>query len=203
MDYNALFERILGQVDQAAYMPLADVVDPAQQAAMGEIETQLRDPSIPAHVTESLIHGSHQDGRIDRVHMLSALHVLAASPKVNDFDLAARHVAEQEMAALAQGGPRLTANLASVDRHRGVLAFLQGHFAVALDYFSRAFERQHTAGNLANVLAALIRLDDLSEAQALVKQVRGAFKSALVADLNQMIAQDPDLALLREETDPC
>jgi hypothetical protein len=127
VDYNALFERILGQVDQAAYMPLADVVDPAQQAAMGEIETQLRDPSIPAHVTESLIHGSHQDGRIDRVHMLSALHVLAA----------------------------------------------------------------------------LIRLDDLSEAQALVKQVRGAFKSALVADLNQMIAQDPDLALLREETDPC
>jgi hypothetical protein len=203
VDYNALFERILGQVDQAAYMPLADVVDPAQQGAMVEIEAQIRAPTTPAHVTESLIHGCHKDGRIDRVHMLSALHVLAASPKVGDFDLAARHVAEQEMAALAQGGPRLAANLASVDRHRGVLAFLQGHFAVALDYFSRAFERQHTAGNLANVLATLIRLGDIDESQALLAQVRKGFSPDLVSDLNQMIASDPDLALLRGEDTPC
>ena len=203
MDYNALFERILGQVDQAAYLPLADVVDPAQQAAMVKIEGQLRDPQIPAQATEALIRRFHQDGQIDRVHMLSALHVLAASPKVGDFDLAARHVAEQEMAALSLGGPRLTDNLASVDRHRGVLAFLQGQFAVALDYFSRAFERQHSAGNLSNVLAALIRLGDVDEAQALLKQVRGAFDGALVADLNKMIAQDPDLAMLREEEDAC
>jgi tetratricopeptide (TPR) repeat protein len=203
VDYSALFERILGQVDQAAYMPLADVVDPAQLGAMAEIEAQIRAPATPAHVTESLIRRDHKDGRIDRVHMLSALHVLAASPKVGDFDLAARHAAEQEMAALAQGGARLAANLASVDRHRGVLAFLQGHFAVALDYFSRAFERQHTAGNLANVLATLIRLGDIDESQALLAQVRRGFSPNLVSDLNQMIASDPDLALLRGEDTPC
>ena len=200
MDYNALFDRILGQVDQAAYMPLADVVDPEQRDAMAGIESAIRDPHTSAEVVQALILRVSQDGQIDRVHMLSALHVLAASPKVGDFELAARHVADQEMAALALGGPRLTANLASVDRHRGVIAFLQGHFGVALDYFSRAFERQHTAGNLSNVLATLIRLGDVTEAQALAHQVRNTLAPALIADLNQMIDQDPDLAMLRMET---
>jgi len=199
VDYDALFERILGQVDQAAYIALADVVDPSQRNAMVEIEGQLRDPNIAPHTTEAFIKRFHQDGLIDRVHMLSALHVLSASPKVGDFELAAKYVAEQEMAAMAQGGPRLTVNLASVDRHRGVLAFMQGHFAVALDYFSRAFERQHSAGNLSNVLATLIRLGDVQEAKDLLKQIRGGFASDLVADLNQMIHKDPDLALLRSE----
>jgi hypothetical protein len=200
VDYNALFDRIIGQVDQAAYMPLADVVDPEQKNAMASIESAIRDPGTSAEMVHALILKSSQDGRIDRVHMLSALHVLAASPKVGNFELAARHAADQEMAALALGGPRLSANLASVDRHRGVIAFLQGHFGVALDYFSRAFERQHTAGNLSNVLATLIRLGDVAEARALVRQVRDNLAPLLVADLNQMIDQDPDLALLRLET---
>lgn len=203
MDYNALFERILGQVDQAAYMPLADAVDASQQSAMSEVEAQIRDTRISAQVTEQFIHSLHETGRIDRVNMTSALHVLAASPKVGDLDLAARHVAEQEMAALALGGPRLEHNLASVDRHRGVLAFLQGRFSVALDYFSRAFERQHSAGNLSNVLATLIRLGDLEEARSLLTQVRSAFATDFVASLNSMIAQDPDLAMLRDEEEPC
>jgi len=200
VDYNALFDRILGQVDQAAYMPLADVVDPEQRAAMEGIESAIRDPHTSAEVVRALILRVSQDGQIDRVHMLSALHVLAASPKVGDFELAARHVADQEMAALALGGPRLSTNLASVDRHRGVIAFLQGHFGVALDYFSRAFERQHTAGNLSNVLATLIRLGDVAEARALLHQVRASLAPPLIADLNHMIGQDPDLALLRMET---
>jgi tetratricopeptide (TPR) repeat protein len=199
VDYDALYERILGQVDQAAYMALADVVDPSQRDAMVEIEGQLRDPTLPPYTTEALIKRFHQDGLIDRVHMLSALHVLAASPKVGDLERAAKYVAEQEMAAMAQGGPRLSANLASVDRHRGVIAFLQGHFGVALDYFSRAFERQHSAGNLSNVLACLLRLGDIDEARDLLQQVRSLLSSQLVADLNERINTDPDLALLRME----
>ena len=199
MDYNALFDRILGQIDQAAYMPLADSVDPEQRTAMAEVESQIRSPSVPAEVTAALIERLHQDGLIDRVHMLSAQHVLAASPKGGDFRAAAQFVAEQEMAALAQGGPRLNANLASVERHRGVLAFLQGHFGVALDYFSRAFERQHTAGNLSNVLASLLRLGDTEEAHDLLKQVRSSLAPDLIADLNHLIEHDPDLALLRME----
>ena len=138
-------------------------------------------------------------GQIDKVHMLSALHVLAASPKMSDHDLAAQYATEQEMAAMEMGGPRLQANLASVDRHRGVLAYLKGHYGIALDYFSRAFERQHSAGNLSNVLATLIRLGDISEARALATQVRETLAPELIRDLNHIINQDPDLALLRME----
>ena len=91
------------------------------------------------------------------------------------------------------------ANLASGERHRGVLAFVQERYEVALDYFSRAFERQRSAGNLSNVLATLIRLGDISEARDLLSQVRGALPQPLVRDLERIIAADPDLALLRTE----
>ena len=199
MDYAALFERILEQVDEQAYLPLADVVDPDQEHSMKAIEDSIRDPAQTAQAIEQMIREFHSVGAIDEVHMLSALHVLAASPKLNNLDLAARYATEQEMAAMAMGGPRLQANLASVDRHRGVLAYLQGHYGVALDYFSRAFERQHTAGNLSNVLATLIRLGDISEARQLADQVNATLSRDLIDDLNHIIAQDPDLALLRPE----
>ena len=199
MDYAALFERIVEQVDEQAYLPLADVVDPDQEHSMKAIEDSIRDPAQTAQAIEQMICEFHSVGAIDKVHMLSALHVLAASPKLNNLDLAARYATEQEMAAMAMGGPRLQANLASVDRHRGVLAYLQGHYGVALDYFSRAFERQHTAGNLSNVLATLIRLGDISEARQLADQVNATLSRDLIDDLNHIIAQDPDLALLRPE----
>ena len=199
MDYTALFERILGQVDQQAYLPLADVVDPKQKDGMLTIERMIREPTETAEACEQVIRQLHSAGEIDSIHMMSALHVLAASPKVNDLHLAAQYATEQEMMAMEMAGPRLQDNLASVDRHRGVLAFLQSHYDVALDYFSRAFERQHSAGNLSNVLATLIRLGDVSEAQRLVAQVRSSLSSELVSDLNQIIEQDPDLALLRSE----
>jgi hypothetical protein len=80
-----------------------------------------------------------------------------------------------------------------------VLAFLQERFGIALDYFSRAFERQRSAGNLSNVLATLLRLGDLHDAQDLLNQVRKGLDPTLVQDLERIIAADPDLALLRTE----
>ena len=165
---------------------------------MAAIERSIRDPNDTPEAIEHTIRAFHSEGKIDKVHMLSALHVLAASPKMSNLDLAAQYATEQEMAAMALGGPRLQANLASVDRHRGVLAYLQGHYGVALDYFSRAFERQHTAGNLSNVLATLIRLGDISEAVR-SRWVRTSLSNDLIAELNHIIEQDPDLALLRPE----
>ncbi len=199
MDYAALIDRIMCEVDADAYLPYADAVDPAQQAAMSEIEAALSQGSFDPDRVRSLVHSLHADGRIDKVHKLSALHVIAASPKVADYDEAARLAAAQEQAAMELGGPRLQSNLASVERHRGVLAFVQERYEVALDYFSRAFERQRSAGNLSNVLATLIRLGDISEARDLLHQVRGALPQPLVSDLERIIAADPDLALLRTE----
>lgn len=197
MNYDALFDRILHVVDQEAYLPLADVVEPRQQQAMSEIEQAMRKPGWDPSDVRGLIERLHRHGRIDEVMKLSALHVVAASPKVRDYAEAARLVAQQEMAAMTLGGPHLGHNLASVERHRGVLAFMMQRYDVALDYFSRAFERQHTAGNLSNVLATLLRLGDVEDARDLYRQVGSSLPKALVADLEHIISSDPDLALLR------
>ena len=198
MDYGAIFARIRKTVDSRAYMTPAEAVDPSQRAAMREIQSELGG-SFDVEALRSRIAAMHREGRIDRVMMLSALHVVACHPLVADWDEAARLVGEQEFAALELGGPRLQDNLASVDRHRGVLAFLRGHYDVALDYFARALERQRSSENLQNILCTLLRLGDESEARDLLYRVRAAFPSDLVSALEHAIANDPDLALLREE----
>jgi tetratricopeptide (TPR) repeat protein len=202
MNHAALFDRILAQVDGAAYLAYADVVDPDQAPAMREIESALGNPGCDADTVVALATALHAEGRIDKVYLLSALHVIAASPKTKNYDEAARLAAAQEQAALELGGPRLQANLASVERHRGVLAFVQERYEIALDYFSRAFERQHTAGNLANVLATLLRIGDITEARELHAQVCQNLHPDLVTALTEMVDADPDLASLRTESTP-
>lgn len=202
MNYEALLDRILRNVDAEAYLPLADVVDEDQRAALDELGRALQQPELDASALRARARQLHAQGAMDEVHLYSALHVIAAHPRVNELDVAAEMAARQEMAALRLGGTRLQANLASVERHRGVIAWLQGNTDVALDYFSRAFERQRSAGNLANVLACLLRLGDEDDARDLLHQVRGAFPDALVRALDDMILRDPDLALLRMEVQP-
>ena len=131
---------------------------------------------------------------------LSALHVVACHPAVGEWEEAARLAGEQELAALELGGPRLEVNLASVDRHRGVLAFLRGHYDMALDHFARALERHRSPENFTNVLATLIRLGEEREALALLNQARRSFPSDFVAVVERSVANDPDLALIRTET---
>jgi len=197
LDPSALLARILKAVDDRAYLTPTTSVDPEQRAAMERIKAAMHDPSVSVEEIRGLISAEHAHGRIDRVHMLSALHVLAASPRVHDFTEAARLAGEQEQAALEQGGPHLQANLASVARHRGVLAFLSGHLEVALDHFTVAFERQRTPENVGNVMATLLRLGELDEAEALLAHVERSTTPAFVRDLHDRIDHDPDLSALR------
>lgn len=199
MDYQALFARILHTVDTAAYQTPVSQVEGPQREALAEVDRRMHAPGFDATQARAFVRELHADGRLDRVKMLSALHVIACHPSVADWEEAARLVGEQEYAALELGGPYLDSNLASVDRHRGVLAFLRGHHGVALEYFTRSLERERSAENLGNVLAALLRLGDEAEARDLLEQVRRGFPSGLVTDLDRNIARDPDLALLRSE----
>ena len=199
MDTAALLQRIYDAVDRQGYLTPSDHIDVRQRAAIDEIGRAIQDPAFSAAETRALIHRYHDQGRIDRVLMLSALHVVAAHPTVQDWNEAARLVGEQELAALELGGPNLEANLASVDRHRGVLAFLRGHLEVALDYFTRALERQRSAENLGNVLCVLLRIGETADAEDLYDQVRRSFPRALVQQLEDIVARDPDLAILRKE----
>jgi len=199
MNYQAILERILVAVDTASYLTPSAHVDARQRDAMALIAHQIQAPDFDPAATRALIRRFHTEGRIDEVMKLSALNVVAASPLVQDWEEAARLAGEQELAALRLGGPNLESNLASVDRHRGVLFFLQGSYEVALDYFTRAFERQRTAENIGNILCTLVRLGELAESSALVDQVRSSFPSQLVDELDARIEADPDLALLRTE----
>jgi len=197
LNHQTLLDRILKAVDAQAYLPLADAVEGPAKEAMRLVEAELKRDDFDVTRVRGLVRELHDRGRIDAVMLHSALHVIAASPKVQDWPEAARQIGEQEVAALRQGGAQLDSHLASVDRHRGVLAFLMGQFEVALDYFSRAFERQRSAGNLANVLATLLRLGEEEEALELLAQIRSSFPAQLVKQVDDMIALDPDLALLR------
>ena len=200
MNYEALYERILRRVGHGAYLAYADAVPAAQQAPMAELGAYIQSPGFSPETARDLARRFHADGRIDRIMYLSALQVIAMSPAVKDYAEAARLLAEKELAAITAGGADLQIHLASVDRHRGAIAFLNGSYDVALDYFSRAFERQRSAGNLGNVLAALIRLGDTEEARSLLGRIRSGLPSSIVEALDSMIQIDPDLALLRTET---
>lgn len=199
MNYDTLYDRILRRVDRGAYLAYADAVPPDQQAAMAELGAYIQSPGFQPATGRELARRFHADGRIDRLMYLSAMHVIAMSPAVKDYGEAGRLIADKELEAMKMGGPRLQENLASVDRHRGALAFLTGSYEVALDYFSRAFERQRSAGNLGNVLAALIRLGDVHEARDLLTRIRSGLPEPIVKALDDMIHIDPDLALLRTE----
>jgi tetratricopeptide (TPR) repeat protein len=202
MDLESLYDRLLQAVDEQAYLTPSVHDDPEQQRALAEIGAAIQSPGFRADRVRALIRRIHDEGRIDRVMLCSALHVVAAHPAVADWAEAARLAGEQEQAALELGGPGLQANLASVERHRGVVAFLQGHCEIALDYFSRAFERQRSAENLGNVLCCLQALGELDDARDLLARVRRSFPASLVRELDRRVEHDPDLALLRTQEQP-
>ena len=201
MDLNAIYARILQTVDEDAYLTPSSHVDPRHRVAMALIESSIRAPDQSVEATRELIHTLHDRGRIDRVMMLSALHVVAASPQVRDYVEAARLAGEQELAVLDLGGDNLQANMASVERHRGVLAFIRGQHEVALDYFARALERQRTAENLGNILCSLLALGEIEQARELYQHSIDALGEPLAGQLSDIVSTDPDLALLRAQED--
>jgi len=199
MDYQAIFQRILDTVDNEAYFTPVDQVDERHRAGVAMVREALAQPGFDPDAVRMLVDDLHRRGQLDRVLRLSALHIVAAPPRVAEWEEAARLVGEQEFAALEQGGPRLQANLASVDRHRGVLAYLRGHYEVALDYFARALERERSAENLTNILCTLLRLGEESEARELLDSIQSSFPALIAEQVRTAILDDPDLALLRPE----
>ncbi len=198
MDYQALLDRIYQSVDREAYFAPSQQVPARQRAAMERLGEVIQSADFNAEIARTLAHRLHREGRIDRIRMLSALHVIEAHPSVANWEAAARLVGEQEMVVISQGGPRLQTDLAAVERHRGVLAYLNHSYEVALDYFSRALERERSAENLQNVLCTLIRLGEELDAGTLLSQIRRSYPGVIVHRLNRAVACDPDLALLRD-----
>lgn len=200
MDYRRILDRIRSTVRTGSYLVPASSVPADQREVLSEVASAIADPDSDPEQIRLRILQLYAAGRIDRVMKLSALGVLAASPGVRDYAEAARLAGQQEMVALEEGGPHRDAYLASADRHRGVLAYLLGRYEVALDWFTRALERERTGENLGNVLSTLIRLGELEEARALRDRVCACFPEGVRLDLLARIEDDDDLIRLRSHS---
>lgn len=200
MQYREILDRILNAVDQDAYLTPTHRIGGDEGQALAVFRQAMGAPDWEPEAVRGLLQRMHDEGRLRRVTYLSALHIVAAHPRVGNWVEAARLTGEQELAALDEGGPDLNANLASVDRHRGVIAFMKQHYELALDYFARALERERTAENLGNILCTLVRLHEIDEAASLLAQIQTSYPGPLVDELTDIIERDPDLALLRAET---
>jgi tetratricopeptide (TPR) repeat protein len=202
MDYNAILERILDTVDREAYDYHATHLPQDDAAAQQKVHAALAESDLDVGAVRTLVDQLRAEGAIDPIARLSLLFVIAAHPNVKDYAEAGRLLGEREIAVWGlarQAGSEASRDrhLAAVDRHRGVLAFLMGHYEHALDHFARALERERIAANLQNVLATLLRLGEEADARSLLAQIRGSYPTAVVQHLDQVIQQDPDLALLR------
>ncbi|MCB9761092.1 MAG: hypothetical protein H6739_14730 [Alphaproteobacteria bacterium] len=203
MEYHEIFDRILRVVDDQAYtVSVERLQSPEEREALEPFSRALASGEFDPDRLRDYVRGLHHRGLIDRVKMLSAVHMIAAHPRVADWDEAARIAGEQELAALELGGPELNLNLASVDRHRGVVAYLRGHYEVALDYFARVIERDRTGDNMGNVLCALVRLAELDDAKGLFHQICETYPERVRQDLVRRVKTDPDLAALLPEVSP-
>lgn len=196
MDYRSTLGRIRAVVRRAHYLVPTGSAPAGQRARLAEISASMSAPDADPEQIRRRIHQLHAAGRLDDVTKLSALGVLAASPLVADYAEASRLAGQQELAALERGGPDRDLQLASADRHRGVIAYLVGRPEIALDWFTRALEREHTAENLGNVLAALIRMGEPASARELLAQARRASPETR-AEIDARVAEDEDLAALR------
>lgn len=193
-----LLGRIRAAVRGGSYLVPNKAGPPSQRPALEIVARMVREPGADPRAVRARIHQLAAAGRLDRVATLSALGVLAASPLARDPAEALRLAGQQELAALDEGGPWLSVRLASVARHRGVVFFLLGHDLPALDWFERALAHHRTAENLGNVLAALLRLGERAEAEAVVDGMRAALPGPDWEAFAAHVRADDDLARLRD-----
>ncbi|MFT5457838.1 MAG: hypothetical protein ACI9K2_004341, partial [Myxococcota bacterium] len=157
MAYQDILSRIRTAVgEDASYLVPTEHLALSERAGLAAVVARLEAEGAPA--ARSHVDALLTSGRIDAVLRLSALGVIAAHPTVRDYAEASRLASEQEFAALDCAGPRRDGYLASAHRHRGVIAFLMGRHEVALEWFALALALEHSAENLGNVMAALLRV---------------------------------------------
>lgn len=199
MNIDLLLNRILSTVDQGAYLVPTASADPKYRPLLDELLNRLTSPETSYEEITRLAHMFFENGDLDEYHYYSLRHVIAAHPRFSRLNEAAEMVGLQEIAAWGAPDSARSERLASVDRHRGVLAFLHRQFDVALDYFTRALEREHSIENLGNVLCSLLRLGEIQDAQTIVRRATQRFPTDRSHALCVRIQQDPDLAALRDQ----
>ena len=192
-----LLERVHDCLDGSAYCVPVDQTTADQRSVLERLAFSMAQPDFDGPMAVARVHRWWQEGVLDAERAWSALAVIATHPRVRDYREAAHCIAMQEAAVLGLPPAAARRGLASVERHRGVLAFSMGHIGVALEHFSWALERERRAENLANVLACLVRLGDQEEALEMLTSARAGLPREFMEALEAQIRVDPDLAALR------
>ena len=164
--------------------------------ALAGLAEQIAQPQLEPARWASQVRAWRADGLLDEVQMYAALAAIAIHPSVRDYREASRCIALQEVAVLSGSGD-VKDLLAAVERHRGVLACCMGRPSIALECFTRAVTLDRTPQNMANVLAVLLLLGDVTEAKQLLAEVRRGFPPAFRVGLDVLVATDDGLLLLR------
>ena len=203
VDFDALLDRVLGDVDRKAFVtPLDGIEDAEERALLAPIFDALGAGDLDVAGLRFQINALRERGHISPRRAVILLQTLAAHPEVEDTAELARLIGEEEHLVLAEGGPKMAARLAVVDHHRAVHAFLLGRYAQALDLETRSAAARPWGDSLANILILLLRLDEEGRARDTLRRMRRRFPRELVRQVERYITQDPDLALLRDELPP-
>ena len=197
MQTNPTYRRIEEALARPGYFVPTDQVEDRFRDPLSRLADWMARPDFDGDLAEAMVRRWRDEGLLDDERMWSALSVVCTHPAVRRYQEASRCIALQESAALDRGGPELDRALASVERHRGVLAWSMGRPSVALECFVRALERERSAENLGNVLAALVKTGEIDHARGLLDQVRDSFPPTLSEALGHRVAVDDDLLALR------
>lgn len=191
------YRRVAEALHRPSYLVPTGQVHARYRVPLARLSEWMARPDFDGELAMAMIQRWRDEGVLDDERMWSAMSVVCTHPRVRQYREAARCIALQENAAMTQGGERLEAAMASVERHRGVLAFAMGRYEVALECFIRALERERTDENLGNVLVAMVRTGDVEQAEQLLEHVREHFPGDLTEALERRIDVDEDLEILR------
>lgn len=189
--------RVLGDLDRQAFK-----VDDTQHLSPGVRQgiAEIAD-ALPGEASSTALH--------DRVDVLRAEGVFSAPrawsvhamidlyPARADHPAAAQSIRALAVALDAERDPaeeRLGRE--AVERLQGALCFLDGDVEKALAHYISAMAWRPATTNLANVLAALVRLGRCEEAREAFDAMSRACPPDIASGLLSRIEQDPDLAPL-------
>ena len=129
--------RIEDALARPCYIVPTSQVEPRYRDALAQLARWMARPDFDGELAVGKIRDWAQEGVLDDERMWSALSVVCSHPRVRNYLEASKCIALQESAALDKGGQGLDSAMASVERHRGVLAFCMGRPEVALECFIR------------------------------------------------------------------
>lgn len=192
-----MLQRVLGDLDRRAFK-----VDDTQHLSPGVRKgiAEIAD-ALPGEASSTALH--------ERVDALRAQGVFSAPRAWSVHAMIDLYPARADHAAAGQYIQALAAALdteedpgevrlgrEAVQRLQGALCFLDGAVEKALAHYVSAMAWRPATTNLANVLAALVRLGRCEEARQAFQAMSRACPPEIASGLSCRIEQDPDLAPL-------